>query len=95
MCCLSLGQCYSCDLISSGRNAGGALQGLLQQVLGGNEDVVVTAGKKGPNTDNAFFQLEVSACCHSQACASAAVQHLMQNHMAMLCSPLHVCQLPG
>ncbi|KAL3155145.1 hypothetical protein ABBQ38_011201 [Trebouxia sp. C0009 RCD-2024] len=33
-------------------------QGLLQQVLGGNEDVVVTAGKKGPNTDNAFFQLE-------------------------------------
>ena len=28
-------------------------------MLGGNEDVVVTAGKKGPSTDNAFFQLEV------------------------------------
>lgn len=37
----------------------GVLQGLLQQVLGGNEDVVVTAGRKGPITDNAFFQLEV------------------------------------
>ena len=35
------------------------LQGLLQQVLGGNEDVVVTAGKKGPKTTIAFYQLEV------------------------------------
>ena len=47
MCC-----CYYL-LLSS------LLQGLLQQVLGGNEDVVVTAGKKGPSTENAFFQLEV------------------------------------
>ncbi len=37
----------------------GVLQGLLQQVLGGNEEVVVTAGRKGPPTNNAFFQLEV------------------------------------
>ena len=36
------------------------VQGLLQQVLGGNEDVVVTAGKKGPKNTNAFYQLEVS-----------------------------------
>ncbi len=36
------------------------LQGLLQQVLGGNEDVVVTAGRKAPATTDAFFQLEVT-----------------------------------
>ena len=36
------------------------LQGLLQQVLGGNEDVVVTAGRKAPAANDAFFQLEVS-----------------------------------
>ena len=44
------------------------LQGLLQQVLGGNEDVVVTAGKKGPITDNAFFQLEVHTCLSPRSC---------------------------
>ena len=43
------------------------LQGLLQQVLGGNEHVVVTAGKRGPITDNAFFQLEVRACPSSHS----------------------------
>ena len=36
------------------------LQGLLQQVLGGNQEVVVTSGKRSPDTTNAFFQLEVS-----------------------------------
>ncbi len=36
------------------------LQGLLQQVLGGNEDVVVTAGRKAPAANDAFFQLEVT-----------------------------------
>ena len=36
------------------------LQGLLQQVLGGNEDVVVTAGRKAPAANDAFFQLEVA-----------------------------------
>ncbi len=42
------------------------LQGLLQQVLGGNEDVVVTAGRKAPAANDAFFQLEVSflPACH-------------------------------
>ena len=35
-------------------------QGLLQQVLGGNEDVVVTAGRKAPAANDAFFQLEVT-----------------------------------
>lgn len=33
-------------------------QELLQQVLGGNEDVVVTSGKKAPTNTSAFFQLE-------------------------------------
>ncbi len=36
------------------------LQGLLQQVLRGNEDVVVTAGRKAPAANDAFFQLEVT-----------------------------------
>ena len=41
------------------------MQGLLQQVLGGNEEVVVTAGRKAPTTTDAFFQLEVRTPRHA------------------------------
>ena len=61
--------CPDCTQLSSCLLA--VLQGLLQQVLGGNESVVVTAGRKAPAANDAFFQLEVSflpACyCSIQA----------------------------
>ena len=56
--------CPYCTQLSSCLLA--VLQGLLQQVLGGNEDVVVTAGQKAPAANDAFFQLEVLIlpACH-------------------------------
>ena len=35
------------------------LQGLLQQVMGANQELVVTSDKRSPDNNNAFFQLEV------------------------------------
>ena len=55
---------------------------MLQQVLGGNEEVVVTAGKKGPKNRNAFYQLEVRLAvfyCSQDACTLPLLRAVLSN----------------